>query len=168
MLNINKRINLDPKIWGPYGWLFIESCIISYSNNPNEKDRENFKNFLENIKNILPCSKCRDHFSDYIKNNPLNNNILSTKENLLKWLLGAKNIIRKKNNKREISYEELIKYYINFYSINDINEESCSSTCTKKCLKKKSIISEEIKEYIYIIIFIMLIYILLKYYKKIQ
>lgn len=174
MLNIkqtiNNRINLDPKIWGSYGWLFIESCLLSYPNNPSNYDKTNFKNFIDSIKFVLPCSNCRNHFSTYIDNNPLDDNILLSKENILKWILGAKNNVKKMNGKKELSYDEFIKYYINFYSITNLNQESCSSTCNKKCLKKKKyrIFNENIIEYMYIIIFIIIIFLSLRYYKKIQ
>ena len=174
MLNIkhitNNRINLDPKIWGPHGWLFIESCLLSYPNNPSNNDKSNFKNFIYSIKSILPCSNCRDHFSEYLDNHPLDDNILSSKENILKWILGAKNNVKKINGQNELTYEEFIKYYINFYSIKNLNQESCSSTCNKKCLKKKNyrFFNENIMEYIYIIIFIIIIFLSLRYYKRIQ
>jgi hypothetical protein len=28
------RNNLNPKIWGPSGWFFIDSIVLSYPDNP--------------------------------------------------------------------------------------------------------------------------------------
>ncbi len=160
------RINLDPKIWGPYGWLFIQSSILSYPNNPNNNEKENFKQFIESLRVILPCLKCRDHMSDYIKKNPLDENILKNRENLIKWILEAQNNVNKINNKKTITYREFINYYKNHYSMDNINEESCTATCTKKCINKKKIY--KYIDVIYIIIFIIILIICIKFYKKIQ
>jgi hypothetical protein len=162
------RINLDPKIWGPYGWLFIQSCILSYPENPNNNDKEGFRQLLGSLKIVLPCLKCRNHFEEYIYDNPLDNNILNNKENLIKWILGAQNNVNKINNKELITYDEFINYYKNHYSINNLNEESCSVSCNKKCIKNNKENLYDIKDMIYMITFIVIILIVLICYKKYQ
>lgn len=166
---MNNRINLDPIIWGPYGWLFIQSCILSYPNNPNDNEKLLFKQFIESLKIILPCNKCRDHISDYINNNPINDNILKNRENLIKWILGAQNNVNKINNKKIISYDEFINYYKNYYSISNLNQESCNASCNKKCITENNF--KKFYKYIdilYIITFIIILIICLKCYKKYQ
>jgi len=165
---MNNRINLDPKIWGPYGWLFIHSCILSYPNNPSESDKLSFKQFFESLKIILPCTKCRDHFTNFLNNNPLNDNILNNRENLLKWILEAQNNVNKINNKKLLDYKDMIAYYKNHYSMTDINQESCTVSCNKKCIKNTNNKLYNITDILYMIIFIMIILTSIKLYKKYQ
>ena len=40
------RINLEPKVWGPKAWFFLESCIIGYPDRPTHDERERFKLFF--------------------------------------------------------------------------------------------------------------------------
>ena len=76
------RLNFNPNIWGPSAWFFIESSILSYPDNPNNIEIENYKNFFNSLQYILPCSKCRHNYSIHIKKYPLTNQILSNKDNL--------------------------------------------------------------------------------------
>ena len=161
------RINLDPKIWGPYGWLFIQSSILSYPNNPSDNEKIVYKQFIESLKIILPCLKCREHITQYIDNNPINDNILNNRENFLKWILGAQNNINKINNKKLIKYDEFIDYYKNHYSMNNINTESCTVTCNKKCINNEKNKYKFI-DILYIISFFIILIICLKCYKKLQ
>jgi hypothetical protein len=162
------RINLDPKIWGPYGWLFIQSCILSYPNNPKEIDKQGFKQLIESLRIVLPCLTCRDHISEYISKNPLDETILNNRDNILKWILGAQNNVNKLNNKKIISYNEFIDYYKSHYSINNINDESCTASCNKKCIKKENKKLYKIMDILYIISFVIILIICIKCYKKIQ
>ena len=110
------RINLNPQIWGPKGWFFLESCIIGYPTNPTEHDKTIFKNILNNIGFILPCNKCRNNYINHLHEYPLNNKILSNKDLLLEWFVKIHNIASGKNN----NLQSTLDYYTNIYS-NDSN-----------------------------------------------
>lgn len=101
------RINLNPEIWGPKAWFFIESAIISYPDNPTNIEKENFKNFINSLIYILPCNKCRNNFKIHISKYPLNDNILNKKNNLLNWIIKIHNISSNKNN----NINDTINYY---------------------------------------------------------
>ena len=70
------RIDLPSEIWGPSGWFFIDSICLSYPNNPTELEKKQYRKFFYSFPIILPCSKCRIHFNEYIEMNPLNDEIL--------------------------------------------------------------------------------------------
>jgi len=121
------RIDLDSSIWGPNGWFFIDSICLSYPLNPTLSEKEQYKNFFYSFPIILPCSKCRIHFNEYLMTNPLDEQILSSKENLINWILIAHNRIRKKS----IKLEEYFSYYNDRYNMN-VKNETCKSTCGLK------------------------------------
>lgn len=106
------RIDLNPKIWGPKAWFFLESCIISYPNNPTNEDKQIYKNFLTSLVNILPCSKCRFNYKNHIKEFPLNDYYLEDKDKLLTWFINIHNLASNKN----YNLNSTLKYYNNFYS----------------------------------------------------
>ena len=37
---------MNPKIWGPGGWLFLHSITLNYPENPTENDKMYHKNFF--------------------------------------------------------------------------------------------------------------------------
>ena len=56
-----------PDIWGPAAWHFI-FCTLEECPNPVPQE---YKDFLGSLKNVLPCAKCRTHYSEYLSSNPL-------------------------------------------------------------------------------------------------
>ena len=108
----NKRINIDSNIWGPKAWFFIDTIILSYPDNPNYEDIKIFKQFILSLEKLLPCEKCRKHFGEFVNKNPLDESILSSKPNLIKWILKCHNSVRKIQKKDEITLDDFYNYYI--------------------------------------------------------
>ena len=121
------RIDLESSIWGPNAWFFIDSICLSYPLNPTNNEKKQYKKFFYSFPVILPCFKCRIHFNEYLLDNPLNDHILSSKDNLINWILGAHNRIRDK----PIRLEDFFSYYNNKYNIN-VKNDACISTCGLK------------------------------------
>jgi hypothetical protein len=81
---MSKRVNINSDIWGPKGWFFLDATILGYPDKPTEQEKKGFLNFLNSLEVVLPCNKCRIHFKEYIKKNPLNDKILSSKKKISK------------------------------------------------------------------------------------
>ena len=105
------NIDYNPKIWGPKAWFFIETIILSYPNNPTLNDKTIFKNFFNSLANILPCEKCRNNYKNHIKSNPLNDDILCNKNNLIEWIVKIHNLSMGK----KITKKSMLNYYNNQY-----------------------------------------------------
>lgn len=105
----------DPKIWGPPAWTFLHTVTLNYPKCPSNSDKQNYKNFFNNLENILPCDTCRRHFKNHLKKYPLTYDILSSKRELIKWLIDVHNEINKMNGKREYYYDEVLSYYDKLY-----------------------------------------------------
>jgi hypothetical protein len=145
------RIDLDSKVWGPKGWFFIDSVVLSYPLNPNNVEKEQYKNYFYSFPVILPCTKCRVHFNEYINKYPLNDYILSSKKNMITWILNAHNNVP---DSIRITIDEYYAYYNNKYNI-DVQNDNCVSTCGVKqinnhMLKNKN---EEKYKFLSIILF---------------
>ena len=108
---------MDPNIWGPHAWQFLHTITLAYPDNPTLEDKNNHAIFFNNIQYILPCQKCKDHYSQNIQISPVEQH-LDNKETLFKWLIDIHNKVNIKNNKREYSYDEVTKLYENMYSKN--------------------------------------------------
>lgn len=113
------RLNLNPKIWGPKAWFFLESCILSYPDNPTREDMNNFKNFFNSLIYILPCEKCRNNLLKHYNKYPITDNILENKDYLLKWFLEIHSLASNK----KYNLNSSLNYYKKIYDENHLNEK---------------------------------------------
>ena len=122
------RTDLNSDIWGPSGWFFAESICLAYPNNATLEEKKQYKKFFYSFPKILPCSKCRKHFFEYITTNPLTDNVLSSKENLIIWILNAHNNVNRINSKKRIELKDFYEYYNDKYKM-DVKTETCKVKC---------------------------------------
>ena len=75
---------MKPEIWGPCAWIFLHSITLNYPNIPDIKEKNNMKNFIYSLAEILPCIKCKNNFKSHLQRYPLDDNILNSRKNLVK------------------------------------------------------------------------------------
>ncbi len=80
-----KRKNIDPKVWGPNAWKFIDNVVEGYPSNPNQYEKLRMYQFLTSLEELLPCETCRDNFSDYLRIMPVIEN-MKNKSTVKRWL----------------------------------------------------------------------------------
>lgn len=113
-------MSLNPKIWGPHAWIFLHSVTLSYPNNPSDLDKKTFKYFFLNLKDILPCQKCRYNYRNHLQKYNIDD-YLNNREDLVKWLIMIHNEVNISNNEKIYSYDDVIDYYKNLYNNNNNN-----------------------------------------------
>ena len=126
-----KRINIDPTFWGPKGWFFIDSIVLSYPDRPKPEDQEIFKNFILSLETILPCEGCRYHFGEFVAVNPLSNEVMADKKKLINWILACHNNVRKYQKKSQFTLDEFYTYYIRENNLKIVNSNIKSSFIEK-------------------------------------
>ena len=142
------RNNFNPNIWGPSGWFFIDTIVLSYPDKPSYEEKKIYKNFLLQLKDILPCSSCRDHYTNNIMYIPLNDYYLSSKYKLIEWIIQIHNKVRKYNgNNNLLTFDSFMQYYDKAFNNNSINNN----------ITNNNIISKNNNDYIYISIIICLL-----------
>ncbi len=95
-----------PNIWGPPGWKFIHYVTLGYPDNPSHEVKQKYYNYFHALKHVIPCSICSVHFSENLEKLPLTDEVLSSKENLMKWGIDMHNFVNKKNNKKQYTHAE--------------------------------------------------------------
>ena len=111
---------MEPEIWGPHAWQFLHSITLSYPDNPTLEDKNNHAQFFNSIQNILPCQKCKDHYTQNLHAFPVEQH-LDNKESLFRWSIDLHNRVNVMNNKREYSYDEVTEYYEKMYNKSEIS-----------------------------------------------
>lgn len=102
---------MDPKWWGPHCWFFIHSVTLGYPNNPTEADKQNFKQFFESLGKVLPCIKCRNNYKQHLAKLPLDDNVMSSRDKLVKWLIDVHNEVNISTQKSPMSYETAVEAF---------------------------------------------------------
>ena len=79
------RQDIEPHIWGPAGWEFLDAVVNGYPDNPSQIERDQMILFLQSLVHLLPCASCRANYRQYILKNPVRNHVAS-KQNVYHWL----------------------------------------------------------------------------------
>lgn len=111
---------MEPKIWGPSAWVFLHLTSMSYPDNPSKDDIIRHKEFLHSFSKILPCNICRNHFQDNLRSTSIED-VLSSRENYIKFLHKVHNKVNKMNSKTELNYDEFIKLYQSIINLDSFN-----------------------------------------------
>lgn len=98
---------MDPNLWGPHAWYFIESAVLTMPDDPSVVPK--YIDFLMGLQHVLPCRGCRENYADHIKDKPPTN--ITTKAELVKWVLTLHNDVRDFQKKPKRTHEEVIAYY---------------------------------------------------------
>ncbi len=101
-----------PEIWGPHGWKFIHYITLGYPSNPTTKDKQQYFDFFMNLANVIPCSVCENHFKEHLNITPLDDDALSSRENLMAWGITMHNHVNARNNKKIYSVRDALRAII--------------------------------------------------------
>ena len=105
-------------IWGPPAWTFLHTITFNYPDNPTNEDKQNYYTFFNSLKHVLPCEKCKKHYTENSRD--LKDN-LNSKDDLVKWLIDIHNDVNIKNDKSVWSYTDVYNKYQDMYNSNTIN-----------------------------------------------
>lgn len=115
----------NSKSFGPGAWLTIH--ILAY-NAQTERDKKSFERDMKNICNGLKCGKCKEHCSQYLKENPIKDhwsqkNKEGKEIGMFQWSWAFHNAVNRRLGKKELDFDTA--YYL--YS------DSPDTVCTKEC-----------------------------------
>lgn len=102
--------NIGSNFWGPHLWVGLHSIAFGYPDNPSRKEHNAAVLFFTNLQFLLPCKKCRDHYSELIKQMPVN---AFNRETLSRWIVNLHNAVNKDIGKKTIDYEQVKRLYMN-------------------------------------------------------
>ena len=106
---------MNPEVWGPPAWTFLHSVTLAYPANPTDTDKTNYENLFTSLQPILPCAKCSQNYYRHLQEDPIRNH-LDNKTSLVKWLINVHNKVNSSNDKRVLSYNEVMNHYKLLYN----------------------------------------------------
>jgi hypothetical protein len=102
-------------VWGPSMWHVLHTVSFNYRVKPTSKDKIHYREFILNLKHILPCGKCRSNLSKNFKKLPLQTKDLQSRETFSKYVYRLHETINDMLGKKSnLSYEDVKERYENF------------------------------------------------------
>ncbi len=121
-------------VWGPPLWHVLHTISFNYPINPSKLQKKKYKNFIRNLKYILPCKYCRINLRKNFKQLPITNKDMKNRHNFSLYVYKLHELVNKMLHKKSnLTYEEVRERYEHF-----------RSRCTKDTKKNKKY---EIGEY---------------------
>ena len=69
----NSNNGMLTTVWGPPLWHFLHLMSFNYPVNPTKKQKSDYKRFICDLRNVLPCKTCRDNLTNHLEKNPIDN-----------------------------------------------------------------------------------------------
>lgn len=142
---------MEPKIWGPKLWFVIHTMALNFPDNPTFEDIRNYESFFENLKFMIPCDKCKLHYTQRLNQNPIGK-YLTDPNTLFIYTIDLHNEVNKSLGKKIYSYDEVSKIYKKEY-----NNPYSLKNIKKKIFNIRNLI---------VLLVICILFLLVRYYKK--
>jgi hypothetical protein len=155
----NSNDGMVVNLWGPAAWHLLHTMSFNYPVNPTYSDKNNYRNHILGLRNVLPCGKCRANLKENFKKLPLRMSDMKSRETFSKYIFNLHELINTMLDKKSnLTYEEVRNTYENFRSrcVKNMKNKTKKgkkkeSGCTKPLYGKKAkcllrIVPQEDKE----------------------
>jgi len=99
---------MNQNIWGPHMWFTLHTVSFNYPLYPTNEDKQNYRNFINSLKYIIPCSICRKNFKRNLKQIPPQ---LNSRQEFVYWLIDIHNEVNSLTGKKIMDRNKVIKLY---------------------------------------------------------
>jgi hypothetical protein len=124
-------------VWGPPLWHYLHIMSFNYPVNPSIEDKKHYRNFILNLKNVLPCGYCRKNLKKNLKMLPLNNAALKNRETFSKWVFNLHELVNTMLGKKSgLKFCDVQERYEHFRSRCTEKNKTVSNKILKKQLNK--------------------------------
>ena len=102
-------------IWGPALWHSLHTISFNYPVNPTAKDKQNYRNFMLSLTDILPCRYCRENLAKNYKIFPLTAGSMKNRDTFSRYVYKLHERINKNLGKTSgLSYCDVRERYEHF------------------------------------------------------
>ena len=111
----NSKDGMMTTIWGPGLWHALHTISFNYPINPSAKDKKHYRDFILQLKYVLPCGKCRENLLKNFKKLPLTYKKMESRDSFSKYIYDLHELINKMLHKTSnLSYNEVRDRYEDF------------------------------------------------------
>ena len=104
-------------VWGPPMWHFLHTMSFNYPVKPTQEDKNHYKDFIYNLRYVLPCKYCRINLTSNLKEKPLQMCHMESRETFSRYIYELHELINKMLKKQSnLSYCDVRERYEHFRS----------------------------------------------------
>jgi hypothetical protein len=113
--HFESRDGMLTTVWGPGMWHYLHTMSFNYPTKPTCLDKAHYRDFILQLKYVLPCGKCRENLCKTFKKMPLTMRHMASRATFSKYIYDLHEIVNKMLNKRSgLRYEDVRERYENF------------------------------------------------------
>ena len=112
-------VYLDPKVWGPHYWFFLNTVAMTYPHHPNSVTKKKYYEFIQNLPLFIPVEQISSEFSKLIEKYPISP-YLDNRDSFVRWVHFIHNKINEKLEKPTITLNEFFLKYYDQYKSKDV------------------------------------------------
>ena len=102
-------------VWGPSLWHSLHTMSFNYPLHPSMNDKKRYRQFILQLKYVLPCKYCRINLKENFKCLPLRNKDMKNRETFSRYIYQLHELVNKMLGKKsELSYEQVRERYEHF------------------------------------------------------
>jgi len=102
-------------VWGPSMWHYLHTMSFNYPVKPTAKDKKHYRDFILNMKNVLPCKYCRENLRRNFKAHPLRMCDMKDRESFSRYIYKLHELVNKMLDKKSgLSYCDVRERYEHF------------------------------------------------------
>ena len=108
---------MQVSIWGPAMWHFLHTMSFNYPVNPTNQNKKHYKDFIYNLRNVLPCKYCRINLTNNLKQKPLLMCHMKSRTTFSKYVYELHELVNKMLGKKShLKYCDVRERYEQFRS----------------------------------------------------
>jgi hypothetical protein len=133
-------------VWGPMLWSYLHTMSFNYPTEPTPENKKHYRDFVLNLRHVMPCKYCRMNLVKNLKELPLTVDHMKNRETFSRYIYNLHELVNKMLNKQSgLSYEDVRDRYENFRSRCTIEKLGERSSPQTPPLKFKNGITKEDK-----------------------
>ena len=102
-------------VWGPGMWHYLHTMSFNYPIKPTIKDKHHYKDFVLQLRHVLPCGKCRKNLIKNFKKLPLNMSHMKNRDVFSRYIYDLHEVVNKMLGKKSnLTYEMVRERYEHF------------------------------------------------------
>jgi len=104
-------------VWGPAMWHYLHTMSFNYPVEPTKEQKIHYRDFVLNLRNVLPCKYCRMNLANNLKKKPLMMCHMKSRETFSRYIYELHETVnRMLNKKSNLTYCEVRERYEHFRS----------------------------------------------------
>lgn len=116
-IDYNSNDGMLTTVWGPSQWHVLHTMSFNYPVSPTQEQKHQYMNHILNLRNVLPCGKCRANLKKNFKKLPLKMKHMASRETFSRYIFDLHELVNTMLGKKSgLTYEEVRNTYENFRS----------------------------------------------------